>query len=171
VPPDDTAASRRGGTDPVGTEARRTYRCRPGSSVLLSRPVSVSRRLVRATVRSFGINVLIQLVLHPFLPLAFFAPVVLGFATGWDLRARPTDGVAVGLLMGLYMLVLVSAVGTGFLILVGAADYWWIVLAIACFAVAHLALFSGFGAVLGGHYARREDSGAAEASPLAGTEA
>jgi hypothetical protein len=129
-----------------------------------------SGRLVRATLRSFGINVLMQLVLHPFLPIAFFAPIVLGFATGWDLRATRRDGVAVGLLMGLYMLVLVSAVGTGFLILVDATRYWWIVPAIAAFAVVHLALFSGLGAVLGGHYARREDADAVKAAPSAPTE-
>jgi hypothetical protein len=118
-----------------------------------------SARVVRATVRSFGINVLLQLVLHPFLPIAFVVPLVLGFATGWDLRARPREGVAVGLLMGLYMLVLVSLVGSGFLLLVDARRYWWIVLAIAAVAVVHLSLFSGFGAVVGGHYARREDAG------------
>jgi len=129
-----------------------------------------SGRLLRATARSFGINVLCQLVLHPFLPLAFFAPVVLGFATGWDLRARPIDGAAIGLLMGLYMLVLVTVVGAGFLVLVDAARYWWIVLAIACFAVVHLGLFSGLGAVVGGHYARREDAGPADASPLVPSE-
>jgi hypothetical protein len=133
--------------------------------VLVCPSVVDSGRLVRATVRSFGINVLLQLVLHPFLPIAFFVPLVLGFATGWDLRARPRDGVAVGLLMGLYMLVLVSVFGTGFLLLVDATRYWWIVPAIASFAVVHLALLSGLGAVLGGHYARQEDADLADAPP------
>ena len=121
--------------------------------------------LLRVTVRSFGINVLLNLVLHPFLPIAFFVPMGVGFATGWDIRARPSDGVAIGLLMGLFMLLLVCVVGTGFLLLVDAARFWWIVLAIASLAVAHVALFSGFGAALGGHLSRREDAVQAEAAP------
>jgi hypothetical protein len=129
-----------------------------------------SGRLVRATARSFGINVLLQLVLHPFLPIAFFVPLVLGFATGWDLRATRRDGVAVGLLMGLFMLVLVSLFVAGFLVLVDATRYWWIVPAIAAVAVVHVGLFSGLGAVLGGHYARREDADALARAPGAPTD-
>ena len=119
-------------------------------------------RLVRVTLRTFAFNVGLQLVLHPFLPLAFFAPAVIGAYTGWTIRATVVEGVWVGILMGTYMTALVMLIGVPFLFLLNLGDKWWIVPIIAAFVVAHVGLFAGGGAVVAGHYARKEAAEAAE---------
>jgi hypothetical protein len=118
-------------------------------------------RLVRATLKTFAFNVGLQLVLHPFLPLAFITPAVIGAYTGWSLRCTVVEGVWVGILMATYMTGLVMLVGVPFLFILNMGDKWWIVPIIAAFVVAHVGLFSGGGAVVAGHYARKEAAEAA----------
>jgi hypothetical protein len=113
-------------------------------------------RLVRVTLKTFAYNVGLQLVLHPFLPLAFVTPAVLGAYTGWTIRATVAEGVWVGVLMATYMTGLVLVIGVPFLFWLNLGDKWWIVPIIAAFVVAHVGLFAGGGAVVAGHYARKE---------------
>lgn len=113
-------------------------------------------RLVRATLRTFAFNLGLQLVLHPFLPIAFFVPAVLGAYTGWTLRATVAEGVWVGVLMGAYMTAFVMVVGVPFLFLLNLGDKWWVVPIIAAFVVVHVGVFAGAGAVLAGQQARKE---------------
>jgi hypothetical protein len=115
-------------------------------------------RLVRATLRTFAFNLGLQLVLHPFLPIAFFVPAVIGAYTGWTLKATVAEGVWVGVLMGSYMTAFLMVVGVPFLFLLNLGDKWWIVPIIAVFVVLHIGAFSGTGAVVAGHYARKEEA-------------
>ena len=118
-------------------------------------------RLVRATLKTFAFNVGLQLVLHPFLPIAFFVPAVLGAYTGWTLKASVVEGIWVGVLMATYMTAFVMLVGVPFLFLLNLGDKWWIVPIISAFVVLHVGVFAGIGAVVAGRYARKEAAEAA----------
>lgn len=127
-----------------------------GSPRGLVEPVGYGTAL-RASPRAFGLNLLLQLALHVLPPISFFVPVLTGFITGWRIRAHPGEAAVLGLGMGGLMFALCCLVGAGFVVLfpsIGVAP----VLIVASFLVVHLATFAAFGAAIGGHYARRDES-------------
>jgi hypothetical protein len=117
--------------------------------------------LVNGT-QAFAINLMLVLGLHVLPPIAFFCPLGTGFVMGWRMMATHVEGLMLGVVMGLWMWALCGAVGLAILfigstrsITFGPNDVLAIVL-LSTFLVAHLAIFAGAGAMLGGHYARRE---------------
>jgi hypothetical protein len=117
----------------------------------------MSERLIRVTLRTFACNLGLQLLLH-FVPIVgFFAPILLGLQAGWDLKAGKAEGFWVGTLTGVLMTLFVLAIGLPLLFVLNLGDQWRVVAIIAAFVFLHVALFVGGGAVVGGHYARREE--------------
>ena len=112
-------------------------------------------RILSVTIRTFGINLLLILGLHTLPPLSFCFPLFLGFATGWTLRATPADGAVVGLAMAGYMTVVCAVVGGIALAVIRQPGLPSVVAVVGSLLVLHIGLFSGAGAVVGGHYARR----------------
>jgi hypothetical protein len=106
--------------------------------------------------------------LHPLAPVAFFVPFGTGFVTGWQFGASRREGILVGLIMGLWMMLLCAAVFLGFLTLIpsglGRLEPGTALssAAIILLLVGHLALFAGVGAITGGHLARRDGQRTAE---------
>lgn len=117
--------------------------------------VGLSKAL-RASPRAFGLNLLLQLALHILPPISFFIPVLTGFITGWQIKARPGEAAVLGLGMGGLMFALCCAVGAGLMILFPNVGVVPVVL-VASVLVVHLATFAGVGAVIGGHYARKDE--------------
>jgi hypothetical protein len=127
-----------------------------------ARPFSWRRVLIAGT-RAFGINLLLVSGLHAIPPVAFFLPVGTGFAAGWREMATWVEAVLIGLVMGLWASLLCGIVLLGVVLLSGimpwglespAAMLWPIL--ICGLIVAHLSIFAGTGAALGGHFARKE---------------
>ena len=120
------------------------------------------RRVLVAGTRAYWINLLILIGLHPLPPIAFFIPIGTGFAMGWTIAASRREAVLVACVMGTWMAAILSLVGIGAAILsamkppgILAGDILMF-LAIASAMIAHLAIFAGAGALLGGHLARRD---------------
>jgi hypothetical protein len=114
-------------------------------------------KALRASPRAFGLNLVLQLALHILPPISFFVPVLTGFITGWQIKARAGDAAVLGLGMGGLMFVLCCAVGAGLMIVFPSVGFIPIVL-VASVLVVHLATFAGVGAMIGGHYARKDES-------------
>jgi len=112
---------------------------------------------LRASPRAFGLNLLLQLALHILPPISIFVPVLTGFITGWKIKARPGDAAVLGLGMGGLMLLLCVVVG-GVLMALFPSVGPLPVLIVASALVVHLASFAAFGAAIGGHYARKDES-------------
>ncbi len=113
-------------------------------------------KALRASPRAFGLNLVLQLALHILPPISFFVPVLTGFITGWQIKARAGDAAVLGLGMGGLMFVLCCAVGAGLMIVFPGVGFVPIVF-VASVLVVHLATFAGVGAVIGGHYARKDE--------------
>ena len=127
-----------------------------------SRPFSWKTVLIAGT-RAFGINLLLQIGLHPILPVAFFVPIGTGFAAGWRLVATWVEGILIGLVMGTWLSLLCGVVLLGLVLLSGVTPWslqspgaMLMPLLICSLIVAHLSIFAGAGAILGGHFARKE---------------
>ena len=120
------------------------------------------KRVLLAGTRAYWINLLLLIGLHPLPPIAFFIPVGTGFAMGWTIAASRREALLIALVMGTWMSCILSLVGIGAAIIsamappgILAGDFIMF-LVIASGLVAHLAIFAGAGAWLGGHLARRE---------------
>lgn len=111
---------------------------------------------LRASPRAFGLNLLLQLVLHTLPPISFFVPVLTGFITGWRLRASASQAAVLGLGMGALMFALCIVVGAGLLLVFPGMEALP-VLVIASVLVVHLGTFAAAGAMIGGHYARKDE--------------
>jgi hypothetical protein len=120
------------------------------------------KRVLLAGTRAYWINLLLLIGLHPLPPIAFFIPIGTGFAMGWTIAASRREAVLIAAVMAVWMSAILSLVGIGAGILsamkppgILAGDILMF-LAIASTIVAHLAIFAGGGALLGGHLARRD---------------
>jgi len=123
-------------------------------------------RVLVAGSRAFAINLMLVLALHILPPIAFLCPLGTGFVTGWNLCATWVEGTLIGLVMGGWLLLVCWLVALGFLVAgvggsagMGASDMLAVSL-MASFIVAHLVIFAAAGAILGGHFARREQAAA-----------
>jgi len=114
---------------------------------------------LKPSPRAFGLNLLLQLTLHTLPPISFFVPVLTGFIAGWQIRARPAQAAVLGLGMGGLMFALCVLVGAGLMLLAPGVGLVPVV-AIASAIVLHLATFAAIGAMIGGHYARKDEAGA-----------
>ena len=126
-----------------------------GNQAMAARPMDYATAL-RASPRAFGLNLLLLLVLHVLPPIGFFVPVFTGFIAGSQIRARPPEAAVLGLSMGGLMFGLCSIVGVGFIILFPEVRFITVVI-VASVLVVHLAAFAAIGAVIGGHYARKDE--------------
>ena len=111
---------------------------------------------LKASPRAFGLNLLLQLALHILPPISFFVPMLTGFIAGWQIRARPVEAAMLGLGMGGLMFALCCLIGVGFIVLFPGVGFVTVVV-VAAFLVVHLATFAAIGAVVGGHYARKDE--------------
>ena len=124
------------------------------------------RRVFVAGSRAFAINFMLVMGLHVLPPVAFICPLGTGFVTGWNLTASRVEGLLIGLIMGIWMWLLCGVVGLGVMALgpalpmgLQAPDVFGVLL-VATVLVGHLAIFAGAGAMLGGHFARKERASA-----------
>jgi hypothetical protein len=129
-----------------------------------ARPFSWKRVLVAGT-RAFGINLLLVAGLHAIAPVAFLLPIGTGFAAGWRMVATWVEGILIGLVMGMWVSLLCGIVLVGVVLLSGVTPWSLespgaLVLPtlIYVFIVAHLSIFAATGAVLGGHFARKDQA-------------
>jgi len=123
------------------------------------------RRILLAGTRAFGINLLLQIGLHPILPVAFFVPVGTGFVAGWRIMATGVEGALIGLVMGGWLTALCGLVLLALILLSGVLPWslespgaMLMPVLICVFFVGHLSIFAGVGAILGGYFARREQT-------------
>jgi hypothetical protein len=127
--------------------------------------------VLRSSLKGFGINLVILAGMHPILPLAFAAPFITGLITGGRQFMTGTEGFLLGTLMGLWMMILLSLLAGGFVIATalrllpaGGMDMMLFAI-IPTFIVAHLAIFCSVGAMLGGHFARKDKVTASTEAP------
>src|SRR5436853_7621913 len=71
--------------------------------------------LVRGT-KAFGVNFLLLIGLHWLPPVALVIPIATGYVSGWNARATPLQGAAIGLIMGVWMLFVCTIVTGGFVV-------------------------------------------------------
>jgi hypothetical protein len=117
--------------------------------------------LVRGS-KAFGVNLLLLLAFHWVPPLAFIVPVLTGYVSGWNARVTLRQGAAIGFIMGLWML-FVCALATAFFVVASLMYPGGLkrgaelgISLLVGFLVLHIALFGAAGAMLGGHFRRRE---------------
>ena len=114
-------------------------------------------RALRASAPAFGLNLLLQLALHILPPISFFVPMFTGFITGWRIRAGPGEAAVLGLGMGTLMFALCCLLGGVVIILFPHVGFVTVVI-VASLLVIHLAVFAAVGAMIGGHYARKDEA-------------
>jgi len=78
-----------------------------------------------------------------------------GFIAGSQIRARPDEAAVLGLGMGGLMFLVCCLTGAGFVALFPEVGFITVVI-VASFLVVHLVVFAAIGAVIGGHYARKD---------------
>src|SRR5438552_5605537 len=112
-------------------------------------------RVLRASLPSFGINLMFVLGLHVLPPLAFMCPAATGFVAGWRMRVTFREGLAFGAAMGGWMTLLCAVIAVPVMLFLPTVDmrFFWLV---ALIPIVHIGAFAGAGAMFGGHFARRE---------------
>jgi len=116
----------------------------------------------RSSVKGFAINLVILAGLHPILPLVFLAPFITGLITGGRQSMTMREGFLLGAWMGVWMTLLVVLIAGGLVIatalrLLPAHGMDMLLFTIIpTFMIAHLAIFASVGAMVGGHYARKD---------------
>ncbi|HEY3117561.1 MAG TPA: hypothetical protein VGK54_12530 [Chloroflexota bacterium] len=110
--------------------------------------------------KSFAVNLMAGLAFHPSI---LICPLVTGFVMGSRHQLTWTQGFLVGLVMGAWLSVVLGIIGAvvGMIGvfsppgLITPRDARWVMFG-WCRPVAHIVLFAGGGAGLGGHFARRD---------------
>jgi hypothetical protein len=124
-------------------------------------PLSFGGLLVRGT-KAFGVNFLLLIGLHWLPPVALVVPLATGYVSGWNAQATPFQGAMIGVIMGVWMLLVCSVFAAGAVVaslvfpggLTAGAELG--IGLIIGFLVLHISLFGGAGAMLGGHFRRKE---------------
>jgi hypothetical protein len=106
-------------------------------------------------VQAFGMNTAVQLAIHPLIPLSLLCPLVTGFIMGWRLRVTRSEGLVLATGMTTLLLAVIAIV-TLVLAVVAPALEPITMAGVAVLLGLHLWLFAAVGAVLGGHYARKD---------------
>jgi hypothetical protein len=124
-------------------------------------PIGVGELLVRGT-KAFGVNFLLLIGLHWLPPIVLIVPLATGYVSGWNARVTLFQGAMIGFIMGVWMLLVCSLFAGGAVMmsliypggLMAGAELG--IGLIVGFLVLHISLFGGAGAMLGGHFRRKE---------------
>jgi hypothetical protein len=132
------------------------------AALTMQQPSIRWRMVLIQSLKGFGINLVIVLGLHVIPLMAFAAPFITGFITGGRKFMTGTEGFLLGALMGLYMTFLMLLVAGGLVLAMvlrwlpaGGMDMVLFVI-IPTVIILHLGIFASVGAMVGGHFARKD---------------